>query len=149
GRVGELHGRYYAEAWGSGAPFEIMIIREFSDFIEQYDPNKDLVLSAHIGGDLVGSVSILGRGPEQQSAQLRFFLVSPKFHGRGIGKILLRTALDWCRERGFRTIFLWTVDNLPQSRSLYEATGFRVTRRCKDDRYTVLHDNLKMELSLF
>jgi GNAT superfamily N-acetyltransferase len=75
-------------------------------------------------------------------------LVDPKFHGRGAGKILLHTALDWCRERGFRTIFLWTVDNLPQSRSLYEATGFRVTQRCKDDRYTVLHDNLKMELSL-
>ena len=29
GRAAELHGRYYAEAWGSGAPFESLIAREF------------------------------------------------------------------------------------------------------------------------
>lgn len=149
GRIGELHGRYYAQAWGSGAPFEIMMIREFCDFVERYDPDKDLVLSAHIDGTLVGSISVLGRVSEQTSAQIRFFLVDPKFHGRGAGKLLLSTALDWCRDRGFRKIFLWTVDNLPQSRRLYEATGFRITQTCTDDRYTVLRDNLKMELSLF
>ena len=27
GRIGELHGRYYAAAWGSGAAFEIQVLR--------------------------------------------------------------------------------------------------------------------------
>jgi GNAT superfamily N-acetyltransferase len=148
GRVGELHGRYYAQAWGSGAPFELMMTREFCDFIEHYDPEKDLVLSAHIGGVMVGSISMLGRNAGADGVQLRFFLVDPAYQGHGAGKALLSAALEWCRERGFQKIFLWTVDQLPQSRGLYEKAGFRVTERCPDDRYTVLRDNLKMELSM-
>jgi hypothetical protein len=30
--------------------------------------------------------------------------------------MLLTSALDWCRERRYRKVFLWTVDHLPQSR---------------------------------
>jgi GNAT superfamily N-acetyltransferase len=148
GRVAELHGRYYAIAWGSGAPFEILMAREFCDFIEQYDREKDLVLSAHIGGVIVGSISMIGGKLGRDVAQLRFFIVDPAYHGRGAGKALLSSALEWCRERGFRKIFLWTVDHLPQSRSLYEKAGFQITERCPDDRYTVQRDNLKMELTL-
>lgn len=148
GRVGELHGRYYAEAWGSGAPFEMLMIREFCDFIESYDPERDLVLSAHIGEVLVGSISVLGRRAGPGIAQLRFFIVDPAYHGRGAGKALLSAALGWCCEKGFKTVFLWTVDNLPQSRGLYENAGFRITERCTDDRYTVCRDNLRMELKI-
>ncbi|MGB7849176.1 MAG: GNAT family N-acetyltransferase [Candidatus Acidiferrum sp.] len=148
GRVAELHGRYYAAAWGSGAPFELLMTREFCDFIEHYDPERDLVLSSHISGALVGSISILGQNPSPDGVQLRFFIVDPAYHGRGAGKVLLSTVLEWCRERRFRKIFLWTVDHLPQSRTLYEKAGFRVTERCPDDRYTVHRDNLKMELAL-
>ncbi len=148
GRVGELHGRYYAEAWGSGAAFEALILREFCEFIEGYDPDRDLVLAAHIGEALVGSISIRGRDRNPDGAQLRFFIVDPAYHGRGAGRALLTAALAWCRERGFAKVFLWTVDNLPQSRSLYEKAGFRITEQCADDRYTVVRHNLKMELAL-
>jgi GNAT superfamily N-acetyltransferase len=148
GRVGELHGRYYAMAWGSGAPFEILITREFCDFVEHYDPENDLVLSAHIGPVLAGSISMFGQHQGPDGVQLRFFLVDPAYHGLGAGKALLFAALDWCRERGFHKVFLWTVDGLPQSRGLYEKAGFRVTKRVPDDRYTVLRENLKMELTL-
>jgi GNAT superfamily N-acetyltransferase len=146
GRVGELHGRYYAQAWGSGAPFEMLVTREFCEFIEHYDPGRDLVLSAHIDGVMAGSISMLGRSADE--VQLRFFIVDPAYHGRGAGKALLTDALAWSRERGFRKVFLWTVDGLPQSFGLYQKAGFRVTERCPDDRYTVLRDNLKMELTL-
>jgi hypothetical protein len=40
GRVAELHGRYYAVAWSSGAPFELLMRREICDFIEHYDPAR-------------------------------------------------------------------------------------------------------------
>ncbi len=148
GRVGELHGRYYAEAWSSGAPFEILMTREFCDFIETYDQEKDLVLSAHIGEVLVGAISVLGGRGSLGTAQLRFFIVDPAYHGQGAGKALLSAALRWCCEKGFKTVFLWTVDNLPQSRGLYEKAGFRIMERCTDDRYTVCRDNLRMELRI-
>ena len=106
------------------------------------------MLSAHIGGVLVGSISMLGQKQGPDGVQLRFFIVDPAYHGRGAGKALLANALAWCRERGFHKIFLWTVDELPQSRGLYEKAGFRVTQRIPDDRYTVPRVNLKMELTL-
>jgi GNAT superfamily N-acetyltransferase len=148
GRVGEIHGRYYAQAWGSGVPLELMMTREFCDFIEHYDPEQDLVLSAHIDGVLAGSISILGQKENSDGAQLRFFIVDPKYHGRGAGKMLLTEALAWCREQQIQKVFLWTVDHLPQSRALYERAGFRIIERLHDDRYTVAHDNLKMQLVL-
>ncbi len=148
GRVIELHGRYYATAWGSGAPFEMLMGREFCDFIESYEPENDLVLSAQVSGEIIGSIAILGRNPGPDGVQLRFFIVDPAYHGQGAGKALLTQALDWCRRRGFLNVFLWTVDHLPQSRRLYEKAGFRITERCPDARYTVPRDNLKMNLTL-
>jgi GNAT superfamily N-acetyltransferase len=147
GRVSELHGRYYATAWGVGAGFELMMTREFCDFVEHYDSKNDLLLSAHIDGVLAGSISILG-SPGVEGAQLRFFLVDPRYHGRGAGKMLLNAALIWCREHHFRKVFLWTVDHLPQSRRMYERAGFRVTVQCTDDRYTAPLESLQMELTL-
>lgn len=148
GRVSELHGRYYAKEWGAGAAFEVLMTHDICAFIESYDAQKDLILSAHIGGTLVGAIAILGQHPEPEGVQLRFFLVDPVYHGRGAGKTLLQAALDWCKKRGYIKVFLWTVDHLPQSRGLYESVGFRVTERHYDDRYTVPRDNLKMELVL-
>jgi GNAT superfamily N-acetyltransferase len=148
GRVGELHGRYYARTWGVGAAFEIMMLRDLCDFIELYDPDRDIVLSAYIGELLIGSISILGGKSGAGDAQLRFFLVDPKYHGLGAGRALLNGALEWCRERGFSRVFLWTVDHLPQSRQLYEKAGFRVTTRCTDTRYSATLESLRMECSL-
>lgn len=148
GKVAELHGRYYAEVWKCGAPFEILIAREFSEFLEHYDPDRDLVLSARTEGRLIGSITLIGRQNSPDGVQLRFFIVDPAFHGLGVGKDLLLAALDWCRARNYRRVFLWTVDNLPRSRRLYEKNGFRVVENVPDDRYTVMHHNLKMVLDL-
>ncbi|KHK03244.1 GNAT family N-acetyltransferase [Desulfovibrio sp. TomC] len=148
GRAAELHGRYYAEAWGSGAPFESLIAREFGEFMEGYDERFDLLLSANQDGRCIGTIAIYGRRRLPEGAQLRFFIVDPDCHGCGAGKALLAEALAWCREQGLAKVFLWTVDGLPASRRLYEKAGFRVTERVPDDRYTVLRDNLRLELEL-
>ena len=147
GRVAELHGRYYAAAWGVGPGFELMVARDLCDFVERYDPENDIVLSAHIGGVLAGSIAILGNSG-QEGAQLRFFLVDPRYQGLGAGKALLNEALSWCRARRFPKVFLWTVDNLAQSRRLYDQAGFLVTAQHTDDRYTAPLESLRMELAL-
>ncbi len=146
GRIVELHGRYYDRVWGSGAAFEILIAREVSEFIEHYDPDQNLLLTAHQGGAMIGSLALVGRTPEPGRAQLRFFIVDEACRRCGAGKALLDAGLAWCRERGFSGVFLWTVDNLAESRRMYERAGFAVTERVPDARYTALQDTLKMEL---
>ena len=116
--------------------------------MEGYDPGLDRMLAAHRGDSLIGAIGVWGRRLLPEGAQLRFFIVDPACHGCGAGKALLAQALDWCREQRLSRVFLWTVDGLPASRRLYEKAGFRVTERVPDDRYTVVRDNLRLELDL-
>jgi GNAT superfamily N-acetyltransferase len=147
GRIGELHGRYYAAAWGSGAAFEIQMLRELCDFVEAYDPLTDGLLTAHDGDVVVGSLVVM-LAPGSRRARLRFVIVDPGWQGRGIGKSLLHAALWWCRDRDVETCFLWTVEGLPASRRMYEAAGFRVVERVDDARYSVPLTSIRMELKL-
>lgn len=144
GWVSGMHGIYYAGAWGSGAPFEIQMAREFSDFIEHFQPARDLVLAACLDGRIVGAIAILGGHPEAGGVQLRFFIVDEGCQGQGVGSRLLAAALQWCDDHGHEEVFLWTVDGLPQSRHLYEKNGFRIVERHWDERYTVPREALRM-----
>jgi GNAT superfamily N-acetyltransferase len=147
GRIGELHGRYYAVAWGSGAAFEMQMLRELCDFVEAYDPRTCLLLTAHDGDVMVGSLAVM-LVSGTRTARLRFVIVDPAWQGHGIGKRLLQAALTWCRDRDLETCFLWTVEGLPASRGMYEAAGFKVVERVDDARYTVPRTSIRMVLAI-
>jgi GNAT superfamily N-acetyltransferase len=123
------------------------MIRELCSFVEQYDPQHDLLLTAHAGDVLIGSTVVIGT-PATGEARLRFVIVDPAYQGRGAGKAMLTTALTWCRAHQYKTVFLWTVDGLPASGAMYARAGFRVVARVEDARYSVPLTSLKMELSL-
>jgi len=149
GRIAEMHGVYYAEVWGSGLAFEALMARELADFFERYDPTRDLLLTAHMDGLLVSSIAIDGSQTERPgAARLRWFLTEPAYQGRGIGRRLFEQAMVFCRERGFPSVFLWTVEGLPQSWSMYERAGFRVVDRHPDTHYSVPHIHVRMEREL-
>ena len=148
GRIAEMHGVYYAGAWGSGAEFEGMMAQEMREFLAHYREGRDLLLTAQIDGRVVGSIAVEGSETERPGARLRWVIVDESAQGRGIGKELLRRALEFCRRAGFRVAYLWTVEGLPQSLGLYERAGFRVVERFPDDRYSVPRVNLLMEMPL-
>jgi ribosomal protein S18 acetylase RimI-like enzyme len=50
--------------------------------------------------------------------------VAPSFRGQGIGRLLLRTAIECVRERAYRGLSL-SVDPANPARRLYESEGFR------------------------
>lgn len=148
GRIAEMHGVYYAVAWGSGFEFEGMMAEEIYEFLRSYDPARDLLLTAHVEGRLVGSFAIVGSREDPAVARIRWVIVEEAYHGRGIGKELLRRGLEFCRSAGFSKVTLWTVEGLPQSYGLYERAGFEVVERVPDARYSVPHVNLRMEMAL-
>jgi GNAT superfamily N-acetyltransferase len=145
GRIGELHGRYYAEAWGSGAAFEIQMIRALCAFFEE-DRGDRVFFTAHAGERLIGSLAV--QPVEPGRAQLRFVIVDPDYQGRRAGRAMLDAALAWSREHGMATLFLWTVEGLPASRTMYERAGFRVVERVDDARYSVPLTSIRMELAM-
>lgn len=128
GDVGEmirLHGMLYKRECGYDTAFEGYVCHTFADFITRYDPAKDRFWLAQRGGQMVGSIAVVSHTPEK--AQLRWFLLLPEMRGRGLGKRMLQSAMDFCREQHYRTVFLETTDDQQKAIRMYEQAGFRQT----------------------
>ncbi|MDJ0781342.1 MAG: GNAT family N-acetyltransferase [Desulfosarcinaceae bacterium] len=129
GRVAELHGRYYHEHWGFGLFFESKVAIELATFLERYDDARDGFWLAKTAGRVEGSITIDGHRAMHAGAHLRWFIVSEALQGGGVGKRLIETAIGFCRQRGFRRIYLWTFEGLDAARHLYTAAGFTLVEQ--------------------
>jgi GNAT superfamily N-acetyltransferase len=49
--------------------------------------------------------------------------------GKGIGNMLMKTLIDFAKEKNYKNIYLWTVDFLDAARHLYEKYGFELQDR--------------------
>ena len=74
-------------------------------------------------GEVVGSIALRDLGDDELELK-RMYLRSSQ-RGRGLGKQLLVTALDWARAHGATVIKLDTSERMLAAQRLYEASGFR------------------------
>jgi len=73
---------------------------------------------------IVGSIAIVEDSDE--IAQLRWFLLTPELRGKGVGKRLVEEALGFCREQGYKQVYLWTTADLENAARLYTTAGFKL-----------------------
>jgi GNAT superfamily N-acetyltransferase len=124
-RLVEQHARYYAREWGFGDFFRDKVARDLAEFRHAL-PHVDCGLwFARRDDATVGSVAIDGRAREN-GAHLRWFIVDDRLRGGGVGAALIDSALAFCRQRAFDSVYLWTFAGLDAARRLYEARGFRL-----------------------
>ena len=133
GRITELHAGYYHRHWGFGLYFERKVAAGLAEFLGRFDPARDGLWLALLGHEIVGSIVIDGAPAGEEGAHLRWFIVDPGQQGLGIGKRLLKSALDFSRKCGFPRVHLWTFAGLDAARRLYETHGF-VLRKEHEDR---------------
>jgi len=72
--------------------------------------------------EVVGSVALRDLG--DSAVELKRMYLRETCRGRGTGRRLLATALDWARTSGARTVRLDTTQEMKAARHLYEAHGF-------------------------
>jgi GNAT superfamily N-acetyltransferase len=125
GRIAQLHSTYYHREWGFGLYFEAKVASELSEFLRRYDEKRDGIWLALVDGTVEGAVVIDGIHAEDRGAHLRWFIVSDRLRGQGVGRRLLDRAIDFCADRGYKQVYLWTFEGLHAARHLYEAAGFR------------------------
>ena len=75
------------------------------------------------GGEVAGSVAL--RSLDAHGLELKRMYLRAHLRGRGVGRRLLETALEWARAAGARRIVLDTTEEMSAARRLYEAYGFR------------------------
>lgn len=147
-KVIRLHADYYAEHWGFDARFEAQVGREFSEFVQEFDAERDGFWWASCNDVFAGAIAIDGSRFGEGQARLRWFIVSESFQGRDIGSRLFETALDFCRKQGFHTAYLWTFAGLYAARALYERGGFRLVEEAVGNGWGPAITEQKFELSL-
>ncbi|MCX6096769.1 MAG: GNAT family N-acetyltransferase [Candidatus Bipolaricaulota bacterium] len=146
GTIVHLHGVVYAQEHGWDYTFEGYVAEGLARFALSHNPRNDRLWIAEANEGIVGSVGVVGQSATE--AQLRWFLVHPAWRGRGLGRRLLNEALQFCRERRFGSVFLWTTSDLEAAAHLYQQAGFRKTDEKKHRAWgqTVTEERYDMSL---
>lgn len=134
--VVRLHAEYYGNTWKFGLPFEAKVAKELAEFLLRMDPDRDLALFAYEQETVVGSIFIDATGDAPlPTAHLRWFIVDDAARGTGLGRRLVRAALDFCDRTHREMVWLTTFSGLDAARNLYESHGFQLTDEAAVDQW--------------
>ncbi len=112
---------YYAERHLSGT-FSAYVDKIVYDFATNFDPETDCLNILECNGVPAGSIAIAK--VDETTAQLRFFMLEPEMRQRGYGNRLMDMALQFCRDKGYKKVFLLTITAQVIARHVYETHGF-------------------------
>jgi N-acetylglutamate synthase-like GNAT family acetyltransferase len=127
GEVIALHGRLYAEEYAMDQSMEAYCGEGISRFAldrHEQGPSVGEMWVAEEDGRILGSIAML---EEAGMGRLRWLLLHPDLRGKGAGRKLVETSLDYARERGFPGVFLTTISGLDAAHHLYRQAGFDLT----------------------
>ena len=122
GWVVSAHGRLYAQEYGFDDSFEALVAEIVAGFLKDHDPSCERAFIAELDGEPVGSSLVVRQG--EGVAKLRLVLLEPRARGLGLGRRLVREAVNFARAAGYGRMTLWTHDVLAAARGIYVAEGF-------------------------
>ena len=94
---------------------------------EIYGGAKESFFVMEEKGKIVGTVGI--KEDSKDDALLRRLFVDAAFRKRGYGSLLARTAIDFCKEKGYRRIYFRCTDRMQDAMKLCIKNGFRETEK--------------------
>ncbi|WP_373331048.1 bifunctional helix-turn-helix transcriptional regulator/GNAT family N-acetyltransferase [Salmonirosea aquatica] len=139
------HGELYQKEYQYGINFETYVAKGMAEFYERYDPDRSRVWVCEHLGRRVGFLLLMARG---NAAQLRYFFLSPEYRGVGLGKKLMQLYMDFLREKGYLSSYLWTTHELFTAASLYKRAGFKLVEEMPSNAFGKVLTEQKYELIL-
>lgn len=112
--------KLYEKQFQFNGSVEKYFIKGMADLFD--DPQGNMLWVVEKEEHIVGSIAIIKRG--EHEAQLRWFGTDMSLQGMGIGHQLIQTAMQFCQEKDYRHVILWTIDILKPARHLYAKYGF-------------------------
>lgn len=133
-RVGEIGWFIHRQAvlynleFGWNSEFEALVAKIYADFeAAPYAPNKALWV-AEVAQQVAGSICVVPAPDNVDTAQLRLLYVEPWARGLGLGRQLVDEVVLFSRDKGYKSIILWTQDCLESARRIYQAVGFELEK---------------------
>jgi peptidyl-dipeptidase Dcp len=139
------HGKLYGDEYNYGISFETYVGAGMYEFYKNYNPDLDRAWVCEHDNKIVGFVLLMHR--ENKTAQLRYFYLEPEYRGIGLGKKLMDLYMEFLKEKGYQSSYLWTTHELYAAASLYTRHGFKLTdekesiafgKPLKEQRYDLL-----------
>jgi DNA-binding MarR family transcriptional regulator/ribosomal protein S18 acetylase RimI-like enzyme len=120
------HAELYWQEYKWGWPFEGICAQIVADFVNKFDAKKERCWIAEMDGDNVGTVMLV-KDELPGVARLRLLLVDPKARGLKLGTRLVDECVKFARKAGYKSMTLWTHENLTAARAVYAKAGFTLT----------------------
>lgn len=127
----------YRRQYGFNGFYEQEMLRGMAELYDDLEGSRMWI--AELDGKLIGDIAVIKKGADR--AQLRWLGVDMDVQGHGLGNKLLAETIAFCREKGYRHLFLGTLDLLKPARHLYAKFGFH---RTKSEPYNEWDKNREM-----
>jgi len=124
GSIIKLHGEFYHRNNGFDSTFEPYVAIPLAEFVQRKNSDERIWIVEE-NRALRGCIAITKY--KNDIAQLRWYIVDTSLQGRGIGKELIGLAIDFSKEKKYKKIILWTVDELDKAINMYKKNGFKLT----------------------
>ncbi|TCC47004.1 GNAT family N-acetyltransferase [Kribbella pittospori] len=101
------------------------LFREADDSEQQINTylNLGTVLVAEDDGEIIGHLQLI---PDNDTAELKSMAVAESRRGAGVGRALVRAALEHCRQNGARSLLVATAAADTGNLHFYQRQGFRM-----------------------
>lgn len=106
-------------------PMDLLLLADPSrEIVEEYVKRGECFL-AEMESEIVGVYVLLPTRPE--TVELVNVAVAAEFHGQGIGKKLVKHAIQTAKDKGYQTIEVGTGNSSIGQLALYQKCGFRIS----------------------
>ena len=130
--VVDSHTKVYVNEYNFDESFKDYIVETTQRFIKTFDTERENLWIVEKDEQPTGSIAIVKL--DNATAQLRWFLLEQQARGQGLGNELVKKAISFSKEKGYRTICLWTSNLLIAARHLYRQHGFVLSERIEQIR---------------
>ncbi|WP_195694557.1 GNAT family N-acetyltransferase [Priestia megaterium] len=120
----DSHYKIYNKEYKYDLSFKKFVSNSVNQYIKKANNSLENIWILDIDGCPKGSISI--KSVNEDVSQLGLFLVDPSLRGTGLGKQLVQMAIDFCKERNYKKVVLWTNSELVAARRIYENKGFQL-----------------------
>lgn len=103
-------------------PYEKRYAIESADFSKYVHDLDKTVFFAEVDGELAGQIRLIKWW--NKYAFIDYIVVEPRFRGQGVGRALIKQAIEWAKAGKFPGLMLETQNNNVHACQFYESCGF-------------------------